>query len=114
MLTFVSDDLSFILLAIDEYHFIKRPTGIELSKETFFFLPDQHIAFDLSSVELPIATFISVELNESFTEKKIIFPLSDYDIPTISNENSLAMPFGVHDLALVNTVSIFDYLDLLG
>jgi hypothetical protein len=71
-------------------------------------------AFGLAIYETPIVIGTAGVFFITFSVFGISLPLSLIDPPIIINHDALALPLRVHDLAVVNALSVFFQADVIG
>ena len=101
---------SAFLFLVDEEHFIDGSAHIKLREEGFLVLFEDEVALDLAPVELTEPIFRVVDEDKGIATKLIIFPLADKDLSIIGDKDTLAMFFDSFGVALVNSVSVLEYL----
>lgn len=106
--TFMHKNLQFLSVIVDKQQLINRPTHIKLRKECPHSSPKEEPTFKFSPIKIPKPILFWTQKNEAFSRHNIVLPFGDYDKIVIGDQDAFSMTFVSLQLALVETVTVFE------
>lgn len=108
----MDNDLSLVLLVVQEGHLVDGAAHVELGEESFELGAEQEKALEVTPVEISKPILLVVEEDEALSEQQVVLPLGDDDLAIIGDEDAGAVALAGLDGALVDPVAILLYFDL--